>query len=342
MGADQTLLDKLAPYCGKRFFGNGDTLRLKGQHYRDMFVILEGTAWVELGGSYNGPGPIPVGAGSPVGEICFVQGLPATATVTAGSDLFALSLDDACLKRLTTERPDLVADLLRELAQTANERLSFNLSVTGGGAGLEGAAGINIILCRSEEQLRKARRLRYQVYCEELGRTSPHADRDNREISDGLDQTGFCFIAQKGGETIGTLRVNYACDGPLGGLETIYGMTASPQFPNHCGICTKFVVDKANRGGPTAMMLIAQAVQLGVRDGMHECYIDCIPSLTDYYRALGFEETAPEFLHSENGLSIPMKLNLQKHGAQMSGRNGLRHMLRLFLKSRAGKGETDQ
>ena len=342
MGTDPSILQELFPFCSGREFQAGELLRKKGQHYREMFLIKEGTASVDLVNGKRTLEQIQVRAGDPVGEICFLQGVAATASVTATSDLKVLSLNDQELAGISRERPDLYARLLRNLAETASERLSFNLSVTPDETVSKGAGGIEILLCRSKDQWRLAKRLRFDVYCCELGRSSPGADHDERVITDELDLAGHCFIAEKQGKTIGTLRVNYASEGPLNGLETIYGMINSPHYPNNCGICTKFIVDKTNRGGPTAFMLIAQAVQLGVRDGMRECYIDCIQSLSDYYCALGFEVAAPEFLHPENGPSVPMKLDLEKHGAQMSGRDGLRRMIRLFLKARAGKAEAVQ
>lgn len=342
MSAHSPLALELLPFCEKASFRQGEILRQKGQHYRDMFLVLEGSASAELECNADERRIEPIVVDEPIGEICFLQGTAAVATVTASSDLTVLRIDDLDLARISEEHPDIAARLLQDLAKTARARISYNLSFADGEEISDDAGAIEILLCRTEEQLKLAKQLRYDVYCDELKRTSPHADHGQRLISDDLDEAGYCFIAQKQGRTIGTLRANYACDGPLNGLETLYGMTRSEHFPGNCGVCTKFIVDRENRGGPTAMMLIAQAVQLGLRDDMQECYIDCIPDLIDYYTALGFSPTAPEFFHPENGLSLPMKLDLKEFGPRMSGREGLRHMIRLFIKTRANKRRTQQ
>ena len=71
---------------------------------------------------------------------------------------------------------------------------------------------IEVHLCRNKEMLERAKRLRYEVYCEELGRRSPYADHDKKVITDHLDATGHVFVAIEAGETIGTLRGNLSVD----------------------------------------------------------------------------------------------------------------------------------
>jgi hypothetical protein len=66
--------------------------------------------------------------GSPIGEIGFLRGSSATATVTARTPTCALVIDDDMLARLEREQPAVNADLLRRLAETAQERTSFNLT----------------------------------------------------------------------------------------------------------------------------------------------------------------------------------------------------------------------
>ena len=74
-------------------------------------------------------------------------------------------------------------------------------------------------------------RLRYEVYCVELGRDSPFADHEARTISDSLDAFGNTFIAIEDSETIGTLRSNLSREGDLGHLQEVYGMRESLHHP---------------------------------------------------------------------------------------------------------------
>jgi GNAT superfamily N-acetyltransferase len=193
--------------------------------------------------------------------------------------------------------------------------------------------------------LREAQKLRYRVYCTELGRDSPAADHTQQTIADELDAFGHCFVAVRDSDVIGTIRVNFSREGPLGILEGLYGMAGSDRHPATTAISTKFVIDRAYRGGLTAMRLIAQLAQYGDHQGIEECYGDAIPSLIDYYQAMGFEITGEAFFHRENGPSVPIRLDLTRHIEAMSSEAGVRRMLRAYVKSMreaaAAKAVTD-
>lgn len=324
-------LEVLQSICGTVRFAAGDVLRQKGLHYRNMYLITEGSVDVDLGNSSGGAKLDVSGAGSAVGEIGFLRGSPATATVTARTETVALVIDDSALARLEREQPAAAADLWRHLAETAEERTSYNL--TWGPATASDTKPIEVYLCRNADMLEKAQRLRYEVYCQELGRKSPHADHDKKIITDHLDETGHTFIAVEGDETIGTLRGNAASECALGILEELYGMKKSPHHPAATAVCTKFIVRKSNRGGPVSIKLISAIARYALRNRIRECYIDCIPALLPYYKAIGFKITAPKFLHVENGPSHPMMIDLAKHGARLSGEGGRRHYLGLIIKA---------
>ena len=193
---------------------------------------------------------------------------------------------------------------------------------------------IIIHLCRDAATLEQAQHLRYVVYCEELGRDSPYADHNRRLITDPLDAFAHVFFAVENGQVIGTLRGNRPTEGPLGDLEGCYGMTASPCHPIATAICTKFVVRKDKRRGPTALKLVAAMVRHGLEHGVRECYADSIPPLLPYYRALGFEVTGGPFNHCENGPSYPMVLDVVKHAPRLVGEQGTLAALRLGVKAK--------
>jgi CRP-like cAMP-binding protein len=326
----------LREYCRRVDFEPGDTLRRKGQHYRDMYLLLGGEVEVDLGtGNGSGAAPKLALSAGPVGEIGFLSGRAATATVTVRRTTTALVLDDASLDRIEQEQPLLAAGLLHYLAGTQQERISFNLTVTS----LEGAAAdesaIDVLLCRDEAMLTAARQLRYEVYCLELGRHSPFADHEARIISDPLDAFGNTFIAVADGETIGTLRSNIAREGALGHLEDVYLMRRSPHHPGATAVCTKFIIRKSHRGSSAATRLISAMVGLGLRSGIKACFVDSIPALLPYYRALRFTPSGPAFFHRENGLSHPLVLDLNAHGARLAELTGAREYLREFVTTEA-------
>jgi predicted GNAT family N-acyltransferase len=198
---------------------------------------------------------------------------------------------------------------------------------------------IEILLCRNSEMLERAQRLRYEVYCQELQRSSPHADHRRRIIADELDRFGHTFIAMQGDETIGTLRGNLPSEGSLGALEDLYGMRTSPCYPAAASVCTKFVVKKAKRGGVTALSLISAMVRYGMRRNVRECYADSVPPLLHYYQAIGFEICGCKFIHPENGPSYPLRLDLSKYGQRFSGNGNATtcDVLAFYLRAKAKK-----
>ena len=318
----------LAPLCREVRFEPGDVLRRKGVHYLDMVWITEGYVGVHLD---DGSTPSEVrGIGSPVGEIGFLRGCPATATVIARSPVRGLAIDDPTLARLEQDEPALAAQLMRHLAQVAEERTRHSLTFVSGAGAYAQTPAIEVLLCRQPDMLLSAQRLRYQVYCEELKRNSPFADHEKRIIADDLDATGHTFIAVEAGQTIGTVRANRPSEGSLGVLEELYGMGASPHYPAQTAVCTKFLVSKSRRTTLTAFKLIGAIARFGLNNDVRECYGDCIPSLLPFYRALGFVQSGEQFFHRENGPSYPIVIDLAEHGDKLAGDFALYDYLRIY------------
>jgi predicted GNAT family N-acyltransferase len=326
-------LELLQPICRQVRFEPRAVLRRKGQHYRDMYVITDGGVDVDRESSRGAGSLVVTGAGSPIGEIGFLRGSPATATVTARTATSALVIDDPTLTRLEREQPALTAHWLRHLAQTAEARTSYNL--TWAAATNAKPPAVEAYLCRNKDMLESAKRLRYEVYCQEMGLQSPYADHDKKIITDHLDETGHIFIAVEGGETIGTLRGNASADSSLADLEELYGMTRSVHHPDATAICTKFVVRKSRRGGAAALKLMSAMVRYGMQGGIKECYIDCTPAMLPYYKALGFTITGPQFSHCEGGVSLPMMIDLVKRGEVLGNEGGTRDYLSLVVRAQA-------
>jgi CRP-like cAMP-binding protein len=320
----------LQSLCRPVRFQPGDLMRQQGQHYRDMYLIMDGRVDVEAGHAV-----VTRGAGSPIGEIGFLRGCPATATVTARTPVDALVIDNPTLARLEREHPAGAADFLRRLAEIAEDRTSQNLTFTATRRAHAGADAVHVHLCSTPDMLVSAQRLRYQVYCLELGRNSPYADHDRIVIADDLDAFGHTFIAVEDGETIGTLRANVPSEGPLGALEELYGMRASRHYPSAVAVVTKFVVRKEKRRGPASLKLISAIIRYGLRQDFKECFIDSIPALLPYYKALGFTFAGPPFFHRENGPSHPMALDLVKHGPRLARDYGWQRYLALYLAAKA-------
>lgn len=221
------------------------------------------------------------------------------------------------------------ASSLREAAETATDGSSCDGIIDLTAMSCAGQRSIDILLCRDHAMLKNAQQLRYEVYCLELGRQSPHADHDKKIITDDLDEFGHTFIAIEGDETIGTLRTNFAKEGALGAFDDLYGMNASKHHPGRTAICTKFIVTKSRRGSLAFLKLIIAWLQFVTRNGVLECYIDCTPNLVPFYERFEFKVAGDPFFHCENGLSIPMMLDLARHGHSLCERFGVRDNRRL-------------
>lgn len=324
----------LAAHCKNLQFAPGDTLRREGQFYKNMYLIADGTASVQRAADRRGRKIEDVGAGTPIGEIGFLKGCPATATVTAKTPVTALVINDNTVRALEAKDRALAVRLSYFLAEISEARLVMDSMVFGDGLSLSRGSRIEMVLCRDEETLNQAARLRYEVYCDELGRDSPYADHDKKTLRDDLDAFGVTFISIEDGEVTGTIRGNRPNEGPIGMLEDIYGLRQSPHYPEATSICTKFLVKKSKRRGPTALKLVAALVRYGLNHGVVECYIDCVPGLLPYYRAFGFEVAGKTFFHYENGPSIPLLLDLEKTGRRLSRDPGMRETLTIYAKSR--------
>ncbi len=312
----------LLSFCPETSFAPGEVLRRKGQYYVDMYLLTEGEVEVALEpGSSTSP-LIRARRGDPIGEIGFLTGVRATATVTARTPTRALAITDISWQNLEREHPGQAVELYRALAEVAEGRTSYNLQFTTENATAKRDAELDVVLCRSEQQLSEAQRIRYEIYCEELGRVSPFADHDRRIIADDLDRDGHVLLALEKGTPIATLRMNMARSGPLGPLEELYGMEQSPHHPAATGVCTKFIVKKQYRLGQVSFRLMATAIELAQQCEIKHCFIDCIPSLLPFYASLGFAKAGPAFLHRENGRSIPLMLDIERYARRITRLTG--------------------
>lgn len=186
-------------------FAEGEILREKGTFAPDVLLITSGRVDCILTGA--DAENLTMGPGSIVGEIGFLTGQGATATLRAAGPVMALSVDAQALQRLQRDTPTVAADVLRHLARLLQERSAQNEGV------LDVADAEGVIRCSTLDQKRTAQRVRYDVECLENGQTSEFADDEEGIITDDLDSTGTSFIATSGKQVIGMMRVNFSTDG---------------------------------------------------------------------------------------------------------------------------------
>lgn len=199
------------------FFEDGAVLRQKGTFAPDLLLISSGQVDCVL--SEGKALRVTIQPDTIVGEIGFLTGQAATATLRAIGPVEALSLDARALQRLQKDSPEIAAEVLRHLAQLLRDRAAQN-------AGLlptspeEDAPEITVVRCSTLDQKRTAQRVRYDVHCLEQDLPTDGADHDEGIIADALDRTGTSFIAYVGVQTIGAMRVNFSATGARTGMIT--------------------------------------------------------------------------------------------------------------------------
>ena len=96
----------------------GSELTDQGRPGQTAYVILEGTASIEVGGaSINTVGP-----GDMVGEMALIDHRPRTATVRATTDMRLLAFDATRFRRLLDEMPKAQVRVMEQLVERLRQR----------------------------------------------------------------------------------------------------------------------------------------------------------------------------------------------------------------------------
>lgn len=212
------MLDALRNVGQPLVFRDGEALRQKGTFAPDMLLITTGQVDCIL--SEADDVHLKISAGTIVGEIGFLTGQAATATLLALGPVEALSLDARALQRLQQETPAVASNVLRHLASLLQERSVENQGLIARSDDHEPRA-IRVIRCSTLDQRRTAQRVHYDVHCLENGLDAALADHEEGIIADDPDHVGTTFIAFTGVQAIGMMRVHSgkACGADLACLH---------------------------------------------------------------------------------------------------------------------------
>jgi len=101
-------------------FKAGDPIVQHGKRTHGVYLLVKGTALVQIPGEVN---PRQIGPGEVVGEISFLDELPATADVVASEALSAYYLDRPALQSVFELFPHLGSRFYRSLASILSRRL---------------------------------------------------------------------------------------------------------------------------------------------------------------------------------------------------------------------------
>ena len=317
-------------------FQPGELLRQKGVHYRDMFLTIDGDFEVDFETESNSSKLRISEPDTPIGEIGFLRGTAASATVKAASNCSAVLIDDDVLETVERDQPAIAAGFLHRLAQVAEERTSFNFLTSGKRPAYSKGAGIEILVCRTDEMLKRAQTLRYEVYCGELGANLPMPIMPKEQSATISTASAIPLLRLR------TARSWERC----GAMSPLSARSESLRLvwhehlrasPARHGCLYQVCRRNSRRGGPTAFKLIAAVVRYGLQRQLRECYIDCIPSLLPYYKAMGFVACGQRFLHRENGPSDPLMLDIDKYGKRLTVEMGPLSFMAFLIRSQSHK-----
>jgi len=113
-------------------FKAGDTIIHRGKRNEGVYLIVQGTASVQIPGQATAP---IIGAGEVCGEISFLDEQPATLNVVAKDAVEAYYLDRATLQSLFELFPHLGSRFYHSLASSLSRRLRELIGRTAGAKG---------------------------------------------------------------------------------------------------------------------------------------------------------------------------------------------------------------
>ncbi|QXT39870.1 Crp/Fnr family transcriptional regulator [Gymnodinialimonas ceratoperidinii] len=269
-------------------FDSGETLRERGAFAPDLLFIETGEVSCIL--SESDAPPLTVGPGAIVGEIGFLTGQGATATLRAIGPVTALSLDARALQRLRKDAPAVASDVLRHLARLLRARTAENEAAI---PVMDADDRIDVVRCSTLDQRRTAQRVRYDVLCLESGQGSPDADDEEGVITDDLDASGTSFIAFTGVQAVGTMRLNFGSD--VGeNYNALQGVGGAEADLDKLAVISAVAVFEAYRTEQiygqffTAIRTFAQA------SGAEALYMTCPPEHEHLLTAHGFNRQRGE------------------------------------------------
>jgi CRP-like cAMP-binding protein len=109
-------LERMAKVGVRRRFAAGETILKQGDVGGGLFIILSGEAGVEAGGAVHTLGP-----GDFVGEMALLARRPRSATVTAQTDVEALTVEAMHFKPFLIKNPSVAVSILERVVGRLRE-----------------------------------------------------------------------------------------------------------------------------------------------------------------------------------------------------------------------------
>jgi predicted GNAT family N-acyltransferase len=151
----------------------------------------------------------------------------------------------------------------------------------------------DVHLCGTPAEHAAVRRLRYEIYVEEMGRPQPHADHERREIGEELDQHSWILGIRADGALAGTLRLNRV-DRGIGKYEQLYRLADLDADARRRTVIVTALMLRPSVRGVGAMGMLFRAIYSQARSmGVDTCWIDCNEPLVPMFERWGFVSQGP-------------------------------------------------
>ena len=153
-------------------------------------------------------------------------------------------------------------------------------------------------------------RFRYEVYIDELQKSTPTADHDRRWLRDPEDDedTTILFYTGTPDEITGTMRLQFGAPGTASAsLRQRYSLDLFPDIDRLTISATSRLVVTRRLRGKLIFPALARAVYTCVAErGVYLIFMCCAPGLVRSYRKLGLRPYPGPLICSEDGLRVPL------------------------------------
>ncbi len=149
---------------------------------------------------------------------------------------------------------------------------------------------------------------RYQIYVEEMGKQLGYADPSQKMLLDDLDEMAHHYLVEQDGKIIATARLNYATETPFGDhWRQLYQLAHWDEFPAEAiSMSSRLMVAPEWRGSSVLGALLLQLFEHSRARGVRFNFLNCSPSLLEFYEQLGYRRYADGFVDTDVGYRVPM------------------------------------
>lgn len=172
---------------------------------------------------------------------------------------------------------------------------------------------MEISTARTGGEYKRIFRFRYAVYIEEMHKPIVGANHADRLLDDDLDPLATHLYAERDGEVIGALRINWGRSSVIPPtLSAWYGLHWFRDFsPRYLSFTSRMMVAPKFRRSAVTAALATAAYRLGRENGIEFDFIHTEPALVPFFMRLGHRMYKDDFVDPELGRRTPLVLVLE-------------------------------